>query len=125
MTGTKKFGDFGKLLLNILLYRQSNNIKQTSIGREIGLTQKQYSRIESGDVQLKLQVFLQIAHALNMNPCDLLEESGILEGFAPGKKSEHINRLEARIAELEEHNSFLKDVIHKLDPMNEFKLPSE
>lgn len=54
MTSTKKFGDFGKLLLNILLYRQSNNIKQTSIGREIGLTQKQYSKIESGDVQLKL-----------------------------------------------------------------------
>lgn len=125
MSNNKKFEDFSNLRFKIMKYRQLLNNKQTSIGRDIGLSQKQYSRIESGEVILKLQVFLQIAQVLNINPCDLLEESGLLEEFAPCKKSDIITQLNAQIAELKEQNSFLKDIIHKLNPLNEVKLSSE
>ncbi len=125
MVSTRKFKDLSNLLFKIMKYRQLINIKQASMGREIGLSQKQYSRIESGDVVLKLQVFLQIAQVLNINPCDLLEESGLLEVFAPCKKSEIITQLNAQIAELKEQNSFLKDILQKLNPLYEVKLSSE
>lgn len=119
MESIRKFGDFSNLLFKILDYRQSLNNKQTSIGRDIGLSQKQYCRIETGKVKLKLQVFLQIAHSLHINPCDLLEESGLLKEFAPCKKSETITQLKAQIAELKKQNAFLKEVIHKLDPLKD------
>ena len=119
MKSTKKFGDLSNLRFKIMGYRQLINNKQASMGRDIGLSQKQYSCVESGEVKLKLQVFLQIAHALNLNPCDLLEESGLLKEFTPCKKSEKITQLKAQIAELKKQNAFLEEVIHKLDPLKE------
>lgn len=119
MESTKKFGDLSNLRFKIMDYRQLSNNKQASVGRDIGLSQKQYSNIEAGKVELKLQVFLQVAYSLHINPCDLLDESGLLKEFAPCKKSEIITQLKAQIVELKEQNSFLKDVIHKLDPLKE------
>ena len=83
------------------------NQKQTNMGREIGVRQKQYSHIESGNVVLKLQVFLQIADILKIHPSDLLEQSGLLKDFPPCEKTNTINRLESEIAVLKTQNKLL------------------
>jgi len=111
MSNKRKFEDISNLLFLILNYRQKSNSKQSSIGREISLSQKQYSRIESGEVALKLKVFLQIAYALKINPCDLLEESGLLKEFSPCKKTLKINQLQEEITELKRRNTVLEEIL--------------
>lgn len=111
MSNKRKFEDISNLLFLILSYRQSSNNKQTSLGMEIGLSQKQYSRIESGNVELKLQVFLQIAHALKINPCDLLEESGLLNAFPPCKQTLKTVQLIEEIKELKRRNDILEKIL--------------
>lgn len=110
MTATSRFENTADLLIAILKYRNSSNLKQSSIGREIGLSQKQYSRIEAGDVTLKFKMFLLIAQALKLNPCDLLEESGLLKEFSPCKKAIKIIQLQEEIVELKKRNMLLEQI---------------
>jgi transcriptional regulator with XRE-family HTH domain len=114
MSNRKKFENIRNLIFAILERRQEINFKQTELGREIGLSQKQYSRIETGEVVLKVQVFLQIAHALKINPCDLLNKSGVLKEFSPSNNSKLINQLTAENVELKKRNQFLEQIINKL-----------
>jgi len=110
MNATNKFKNIDDLLFAILKYRNSSNLKQSSIGREIGLSQKQYSRIEAGDVTLKFKIFLRIALALKLNPCDLLEESDLLKEFGPCKKAIKILQLQEEIEELKKRNMLLEQI---------------
>lgn len=113
MNSKKKFDNLKNLIFSILKRRQDLNFKQTHLGREIGISQKQYSRIETGDAVLKLQVFLQIAYALKINPCDLLEQSELLSDFPLCEKSRNINHLMEEITDLKKRNTFLEHIINK------------
>lgn len=114
MKSNKKIENIKDLTFSILKQRQQKNFKQTQLGTEIGLSQKQYSRIETGEVVLKLQVFLQIAHVLSINPCDLLDDSGLLKEFPPSEKSKIISKQKTEISELKERNLLLEKIMNKL-----------
>ncbi len=114
MNTKKRFENIKCINFSILKRREELNFKQTQLGTDISLSQKQYSRVESGEVKLKLQVFLQIAHALNVNPCDLLTKSGILKGFPDCEKTVTIFQLNEQMNELIRRNTFLETILNKL-----------
>lgn len=54
-------------------YRQRNNLTQKEIAGQIGLTQSNYSRLEKGELDIKLSMILTICKKLHLTANDLIE----------------------------------------------------
>jgi len=95
----------------ILTYRQAKNIKQIVVGTAVDLSQKQISMIETSQVNLKLATFLKIAEVLEINPCDLLAQAGLLKEFPPCEKSKQIEQLIEENKTLKATNQMLQKLL--------------
>lgn len=67
------------LYSNIRKIREWNNLSQQNMADALDISQKHYSRIESGKVDISISMFLRIAQEFNMTPCAIFE----LEKNAP------------------------------------------
>jgi len=67
--------------------RQQLNYTQSYVGLKLRISQKQYSRIESGETKLKLDDFLRLCKVLDMHPFVVLEESRLIADFQEYEKS--------------------------------------
>lgn len=53
--------------------RMKHNLTQEQVGHELGLTQKDFSRIERGEHAVSIERFWQVATALDIEPSKLLQ----------------------------------------------------
>lgn len=58
---------------NIKLKRVSKSIKQKDMAKTLGITQQYLSKLESGNVDLKMSTLKQIADILDVSVGDLIE----------------------------------------------------
>lgn len=70
--------------------RQQLNYTQSYVGLKLRLSQKQYSRIESGETKLKLNDFVRLCKVLELNPCEVLKEAHLVEGCQDCEKSKKL-----------------------------------
>lgn len=60
--------------------QQQSGITQTALAARLGLTQSHVSRVLSGDIELKAALFVEMSHALGVDPADGLQAA------APGRE---------------------------------------
>ncbi len=109
-----------KLSTTIMKARFRKGFSQTFMAHKLGISQKSYSHIESGQCKLDLIRFLRIADYTEMHPMFIIEK--IIEGTASWETIEtkeaalarEIEKLEAQIVYLKSHNTFLKETVNKL-----------
>ena len=111
MTDHSKNFNVDDLVNLILKRRQAINLKQSALGMELGLSQKQYCMIESGQVNLKLETFLRLADVLDINPSDLLTQAGLLKEFPSCEKSKQIDQLIEENKGLRTINQWLQQLV--------------
>jgi transcriptional regulator with XRE-family HTH domain len=70
--------------------RQKLNFSQSYVALKMKLSQKQYSRIESGETNLKLNDLIRLCKALDLNPCEVLKEAHLVEGCKDCEKSKKL-----------------------------------
>lgn len=58
---------------NIKLKRVAKSIKQKDMAKTLGITQQYLSKLESGNVDLKMSTLKQIADILDVSVGDLIE----------------------------------------------------
>lgn len=58
---------------NIKLKRVAKSIKQKDMAKTLGITQQYLSKLESGNVDLKMSILKQIADVLDVSVGDLIE----------------------------------------------------
>ena len=66
-----------KINEKIRMIREAQSISQEAVANSLGISQKSYSRIESGDTSLKVSQLQRIANVLKVNAGELLDSSGI------------------------------------------------
>ncbi|WP_420576432.1 helix-turn-helix domain-containing protein [Ekhidna sp.] len=66
-----------KINEKIRMLREAQSISQEGVANSLGISQKSYSRIESGATSLKVSQLQEIANILKVNPGELLDSSGI------------------------------------------------
>ena len=103
-----------KLLSLILKIRQQKNYSQAYLAYKVGLSQKQYSFLESGKTQFKLFHLISVANILEINPCDLLDLSGMLNNSVTSKKDKIIEQQSSIITNLQTKNKYVELVNMKL-----------
>ncbi len=91
--------------------RQQLNYTQSYVGLKLRLSQKQYSRIESGETNLKLDDFIRLCRILNIHPCDVLEEANMIAGFQECEKSKIIAVQKEKLLELEKKCNLLESML--------------
>lgn len=57
---------------NIQLWRKARNLEQKQVAEEIGMTQSAYSRLESGETQIRVDQLIQLAQVFNVSARKLL-----------------------------------------------------
>lgn len=67
--------DYYKLGQQIRKYRKVHGMSQEQLAEKIGISVTHMSHIETGNTKLSLQVFVDIARALDISADDLLSES--------------------------------------------------
>lgn len=70
--------------------RQQLNFSQSYVASKMKLSQKQYSRIESGETNLKLNDLIRFCKVLDLNPCEVLKEAHLVEGCKDCEKSKKL-----------------------------------
>jgi len=104
----------------IIKARIGKGFSQTFMASQLGISQKSYSQLESGEIRMGLQRFLQIVHTTEMHPMVLINK--ITKGAAywdtadtqETALSKEIVRLNDEIRFLKSENSFLKSTIDKI-----------
>jgi transcriptional regulator with XRE-family HTH domain len=84
------------------------------MGYRMGLSQKQYCRIEAGKSQIKLKHFLRLSFELDIHPCILLCQTGLADEFIPCEKSLLIQQQKDEIQKLEKRNKLLENILEKI-----------
>ena len=102
-----------KLQIYIIYYRKLRKISQKELADELNMSQRNFSRIENGEVSINLDLINKIAHLLNVNPEELL---GITEN---NKQENSINENERQlyrrmIEKRDEEINDLKGIINAL-----------
>lgn len=115
----------------IRLHREEKGHNQDSVVFELGISQKAYSKIESGETNLSVERAVQIVKFLEIEIADLLCNSDDISikkisknqsvNFAQGDVTNHNNGLEERerdlyekrIKTLEDEVAFLRKIIEK------------
>lgn len=103
-----------KLLIAILRIRQQKNFSQAYMAYKMGLSQKQYSFLESGKTQFNLSYLIKIGILLEINPCDLLEQSGLLNDSVISQKDKVIAHQSEIIEQLNNKNKYIELINNKL-----------
>jgi len=75
-----------KVYQNIRKLRSMFGFSQQYMADELGITQKHYSQIENGKVDISLKLFIKITELLNVTPSALL-------GFSEEKVFNNINHI--------------------------------
>ena len=101
-----------KLQIYIIYYRKLRKISQKELADELNMSQRNFSRIENGEVSINLDLINKIAHLLNVNPEELL-------GIGENKKESYINENERQlyrrmIEKRDEEINDLKGIINAL-----------
>ena len=68
---TNRYAKFRKLLVN---YRDKKGLTQKAFGEKIGMRQSEVSKYERGVRRLDIIELIDIAEALNIDPCDIITE---------------------------------------------------
>jgi len=97
-----------KLYSIIIKYRNQKQFSQAYMGQKLGVSQKTYSLIESGKSQLSIEGLIIIARTLELNPCDLLKDAGLLKETVPCENEQTIRRLNSEIEILKSLNNRLE-----------------
>jgi len=101
-----------KTIISIIYKRrQQLNYAQSYVASKMKLSQKQYSRIESGETNLKLDDFIRLCRILNIHPCDVLEEANMIAGFQECEKSKIIAVQKEKLLELEKKCNLLESML--------------
>ena len=66
--------DYYKIGQQVRKYRKAHNLSQEQLAEKIGISVTHMSHIETGNTKLSLQVFVDIARALDVQTDDLLIE---------------------------------------------------
>lgn len=105
-----------KLQIYITYYRKLRKISQKEMADELNMSQRNFSRIENGEVSINLGLLNKIAHLLNVSPGELL---GITEN---NKQENSINEnerqlyrrmIEKRDEEINDLKGIIKSLIDK------------
>jgi len=101
-----------KTIISIIYKRrQQLNYAQSYVASKMRLSQKQYSRIESGETNLKLDDFIRLCRILDIHPCDVLEETNMVAGFQECEKSKIIAVQKEKLLELEKKCNMLESML--------------
>lgn len=100
--------------------RTNKGFSQTYMAQKLGISQKAYSYIESGNTKLDLIKILKIAHTTEMHPMAFIDK--ISEGIPswecvePKEKSltKEVEKLEAFVAFLKSENAYLRKAMDKI-----------
>jgi predicted transcriptional regulator len=103
-----------KFYIDVMKRRQKLSYTQSYMGYKMGLSQKQYCRIEAGKSQIKLKHFLKLSLVLEIHPCVLLCQSGLADGLVPCEKTAIIDQQKDEIQRLEKRNKLLESILEKL-----------
>src|SRR5690606_16281959 len=96
----------------IAYYRKLRKISQKEMADELNMSQRNFSRIENGEVSINLNLINKIAHLLNVNPEELL---GISENKKESCLNENERQLYRRMIEKrDEEINDLKGIINAL-----------
>lgn len=71
----------------IKMIRENKNIKQEQIASELGISQKQYSLIESNQTKLTVARMLQIAKLIKVEPEELLKPESFVQNNYNNKEN--------------------------------------
>jgi transcriptional regulator with XRE-family HTH domain len=106
--------------------RTDRNFTQQDMADALEISQRAYSKIETGEISIKIERLEQIASLLNAKASDLIadKETQVFENvtysqIGNGKVINHINNKERELYEkyisrLENDNSYLKGLIDML-----------
>lgn len=99
-------------------FREEKGIKQETVARELDLTQKQYSLIESNQTKLSVERLLQIAKIIKVPAEELISDNAFVQNNYNGKENKAAHNyydkcnIDAELIEtLKEENKFLKQQI--------------
>lgn len=95
-----------KIYQNIKKLRSMFGFSQQYMADELGITQKHYSQIENGKVDISLKLFIKITELLNVTPSALL-------GFSEEKFFNNINNIND-ITTFSQYNAIDVNEIKKL-----------
>jgi DNA-binding XRE family transcriptional regulator len=109
-----------KLSAVLMKARVNRGFSQSYMAHNLGISQKTYSHVESGQCKMDILRFLKIANILETHPMHIIEN--IISGNPVWKCIEsnelllcnEIEKLEAQISYLKSHNNFLKETVNKL-----------
>jgi transcriptional regulator with XRE-family HTH domain len=105
--------------------RELKNLTQEYVSEKLGVSQSNYSKIESGEIDIPIERLEQISKVFNLRPEDILtfDENMVFNvmynktgnGFVINQVSENEKKLyEDQIKTLKEENSYLKGVLDKV-----------
>jgi transcriptional regulator with XRE-family HTH domain len=91
--------------------RQQLNYTQSFVALKMNLSQKQFSRIESGETNLKLDDYIRLCKILEMHPCDILDEANLVTDLRVSEKSKLIGVQKEKLLELEKKCIMLESML--------------
>lgn len=111
--------DTAKLSAILSKMRVSKGYSQTYMAHKLGISQKAYSYLETGNTQLDLVRLIRIAHYTETYPMKIID--GIVIGKPSWNKDEEevtllnnkIEKLESQITYLKAQNAFLQQLVIK------------
>ncbi len=98
----------------IKMIREQRNLKQEFIANELGISQKQYSLIESNQTKLTVSRLIQIAKIINIEPEELLKNDTFVQNNYNNpinKAAQNYYENNELIIELKQEIAFLKEQI--------------
>lgn len=93
-------------------FRKKRKLNQEEIADLLGISQRMYSKLENGEIEIKLNRLHDIAHILQVNISDLIGEDS--SQLSHKEESTSNNLYERIIRKQEDEISFLKGLIQIL-----------